>query len=435
MFVFYTNIWVKNINRYFEELLEFKLCTNMTDFTKDSFSASEQALGYLYQSRFALFQLLTFPEEYAVLIEKDDDLDFSDEFKDKTLASLKHKKPGEKLTDLSPDFWKSVNIWLSRYDQSGRICSHLHFFMYTTNETAADSFVASLGPLNRGNISDILLKVEDALSRSTSQSIVPIKKKFDLLTHDEKRDFINRIYVFDNNPRIEDLPSMIIKQHMRMIRCEFRESAFERLEGWWNDLVIKLLTNTRTVEIYGREISDKLSSINNEYRIENLPIDFRGAKPDVAFDVDSDTRLFVVQLKQIGLSSERIERAICNYYRAFNQRSAWARENVLLEGEVEEYEANLVDEWSEYKAVAFEEIKEGSPEEVMQKAGRELYNWAQYGTDSLRIRPDVSEPYVVRGNFHILANEEPLPRVYWHPLFLERLKKMLVKENQYETLD
>ncbi|MGE5435888.1 MAG: ABC-three component system protein [Syntrophothermus sp.] len=401
----------------------------MTHLDRDGFSASESALGYLYQSRFALYQLLKFPEEYAVLIEKDDDLDFSDEQGHKTLASLKHKKPGERLTDLSTDFWKSVRIWLSRYKASGRISSHLQFFLYTTNETAADSFLSSLIPLERSDISTILEKAEEALADSAARIIVPIKEEFDLLSEDEKKDFLKRIFIFDNSPRIDDLPDLIIKQHMRMIRSEFRQSAFERLEGWWNELVIKLLTNTRVKEVYGHEISDKLSSINNEYRADNLPIDFRGKKPDGEIDVDNDTRLFVVQLKKLGLSPARIERAICNYYRAFNQRSAWARENVLLEGEVEIYEELLVDEWSEYKEVAFEKIKDDSSEDMMQKAGRDLYNWAQFETDRLRIRPEVSEPYVVRGNFHILANEKPLPRIYWHPLFLERLKQILLQES------
>jgi len=37
----------------------------------------------------------------------------------------------------------------------------------------------------------------------------------------------------------------------------------------------------------------------------------------------------------------------------------------------------------------------------------------------------VTEPYVARGSFHILANMAPLPRIYWHPLFLGRLRKLL----------
>jgi hypothetical protein len=43
---------------------------------------------------------------------------------------------------------------------------------------------------------------------------------------------------------------------------------------------------------------------------------------------------------------------------------------------------------------------------------------------ALRIRERVTEPYVVRGGFHILANSRP-PRVYWHPQFLRRIGALL----------
>jgi len=88
----------------------------------DNFSAGEQALSYLYQVRFALLQMVRLPEDAACFIERDDDLDFTDPEEGQILASLKHKARGDRLTDLCPDFWKSVRIWLARYkerEQSG----------------------------------------------------------------------------------------------------------------------------------------------------------------------------------------------------------------------------------------------------------------------------------------------------------------------------
>jgi hypothetical protein len=55
--------------------------------TDNRFSASEQALGYTYQARFALLKILRLPEDNAVLLEKDDDLDFIDNKGAKTLVS------------------------------------------------------------------------------------------------------------------------------------------------------------------------------------------------------------------------------------------------------------------------------------------------------------------------------------------------------------
>jgi hypothetical protein len=215
---------------------------------------------------------------------------------------------------------------------------------------------------------------------------------------------------------------------MRSIKREFRDPIFERLEGWWQDTVLELLTGRRSLPIYGYEVSDKLTAFADEYKSDNLPITFRGKVPNSEIDVENDGRLFVRQLREIGISSARIRNAILDYYRAYEQRSMWARENLLVSGELEEYEDRLEDEWSRYRDVVFESLDEDSAESVMRDAGHRLYQWADLESgniSTLRIRERVTEPYVVRGGFHILANITPVPRIYWHPHFLKRLRELL----------
>ena len=50
----------------------------MARHSADKYSAGEQGLGYIYQARLALLHLLQLPENIAVSLEKDDDLDFVD---------------------------------------------------------------------------------------------------------------------------------------------------------------------------------------------------------------------------------------------------------------------------------------------------------------------------------------------------------------------
>jgi hypothetical protein len=395
--------------------------------TTDKFSAGDQSLGYTYQARFALLQLLRLPEETAILIEKDDDLDFVDEAGSKSLASLKHKATGERLTDLSVDFWKSINIWLTRYKRDGCAASFLRFFLFTTAAVSEKSFLSKLTANGERKTVDVVNLAHKALAATTSAVILPIKADFDALSELEKQDFLERIYIFDHSPRIEDIPAIVIDQHMRTIQKQFRVHMFESLEGWWNDVVIRLLTGMRTTEVYSREVSDKLAAISDEYKTDNLPIGFRRKTPEGGIDPHNDPRLFVTQLRELGLKAERIESAILDYYRAFQQRASWARQHVLLDGEVDDYEDRLVDEWGRTRNVVFEELNDTATEDVMTRCGRELYKWAEMNTDHLRIRDRVSEPYVVRGSLHILANARPLPKVYWHPLFLERLNSALTK--------
>jgi len=403
----------------------------MTEATTDKFSAGEQGLGYIYQPRLALLHLLQLPEDTAVVLEKDDDLDFVDGTGGKTLASLKHKQAGDRLTDLAPDFWKSINIWLVRYKRDGRAASNLRFFLFTTGAVSASSFLARFLPYQSvasGDQATLTELADAALAETTSKLITPIAAAFNELNDMEKQDFLERVQILDGSPRIDDIPATIRDKHMRSIRREHRQLVFERLEGWWIAAVIEQLTGARPEGIFGYEVSDKLSSFAEEYKADNLPITFRGKEPAGGVDADADPRLFVAQLREIGISSNRIRSAILDYYRAFEQRSAWAREKLLVSGEIEDYEDRLADEWSRYKDVAFEKLKDDSAEDALREAGAALYNWAEFETgkiESLRIRAQVTESYVLRGSFHLLANATPEPRVYWHPRFLDRLGKLL----------
>lgn len=403
----------------------------MTGKTTDQFSAGEQGLGYIYQARLALLQLLQLPEDTSIFLEKDDDLDFIDGDGGKSLASLKHKAVGDRLTDLSTDFWKSVNIWLARYKRDGRATSNFRFFLFTTGTVSTGSFLARLLPDQPGAPDSAISLTESAnsaLAGSTSKLIAPIATAFKELSDSEKQDFLERILILDGSPRIGDIPALIRDKYLRSVRREHREFVFERLEGWWTDVVIKQLTGAKSEGIFGYEVSDKLSNFAEEYKADNLPITFRGKVPIDEIDTEADPRLFVAQLREIGISSNRIRSAILDYYRAFEQRSAWARENLLVLGEVEEYEDRLTDEWDRYKDVAFEKLKDDNAEESLREAGATLYNWAEFETgkiESLRIRARVTEPYVLRGSFHILADSTPKPKVYWHPRFLDRIGKVL----------
>jgi hypothetical protein len=403
----------------------------MTDSTTDRYAAGEQGLGYIYQARLALLHLLQLPEDTAVFLEKDDDIDFVDGDGGKSLASLKHKAVGDRLTDLSTDFWKSVNIWLARYKRDGRAASNLRFFLFTTGTVSADSFLTRLlpdHPVASGDAATLTELANAALAKSKSRLIGKIAAEFNELSDSEKQGFLERILILDGSPRIGDIPATINDKYLRTVRREHREFVFERLEGWWNEAVIKQLTRAKTEGIFGYEVSDKLSAFAEEYKVDNLPITFRGKGPAADIDTENDPRLFVAQLREIGLSSNRIRSAILDYYRAFEQRSAWARESLLDSGEVEDYEDRLADEWSRYKDVVFEKLKDHSADDALREAGATLYTWAEFETgkiESLRIRARVTEPYVLRGSFHILADSKPEPRVYWHPRFLERLGKVL----------
>ena len=369
--------------------------------------------------------MLELPEDFTVLIEGGDDLEFVSTKGKRSLASLKHKAVGDKITDLATDFWKSLRIWLERYANTGKVLSPLRFFLFTTADVSERSFLRFFLQKSPTLEEPLIALVEAAISSSTSKIMSDVRPVFEHLSSNEKEDFISRITIFDKSPRITDVPQLIMDQHLRTIPRSSRSQVLERLEGWWHNVTIKLLSGERTEAISGFEVSDKLAAIAEEYKSDNLPITFRNSRPADPIDAANDPRIFVRQLRFLNLSASRIQHAIIDYFRAFEQRSSWARENLLISGEMEEYEDLLVEEWSRFKEVAFEHLSDESEEDHLQAAGRELLKWAEFETERLRIRERVTEPYVIRGAFHILANDRPTPRIYWHPKFVEKIENVL----------
>jgi len=390
----------------------------------NQFSAADQALGYLYQLRYALLQTLRLPEETVCFIEKDDDIDFSDPEEGLILASLKHKAPGDSLTDLSPDFWKSVRIWVDYYMRNGISTAAVSFFLFTTGRVAVGSFLETFLPNAQkdDNLVDSICKV---LEKSDSKTIKKTKDLLEQLSRDKWPDFFRRISIFDSQERIQDIPTLIIKERFRPIRPQFRLPVYERLEGWWNNACIDLLSGQRVEPLRGFEVSEKLGSIAEQFREDNLPVDFEHAEPEDGVYPETDDRYFVKQLRAIGLKSDRIRRAILDYYRAFQQRNSWLREVADLSGELETYDDRLVDEWARLREIVFEELEDNNPEELLQRTGRELLNrLSTSDLSNLRIRPRVTATFVTMGSYHMLANDES-PRVHWHPRFEERIEEIL----------
>lgn len=80
------------------------------------------------------------------------------------------------------------------------------------------------------------------------------------LTETEQIDFWKRVLIFDQSPRIDDVPRLVKDRHMRTVKRESRDSVYQRLEGWWHDASVALLIGKRTQAIFGFEVSEKLSA-------------------------------------------------------------------------------------------------------------------------------------------------------------------------------
>lgn len=388
------------------------------------FSAAASALGYIYQPRYALFSLFRLPETTECWLERDDDIDYSDPEEGRILASLKHKAEGDALSELSPDFWKSVRIWAVRYLVDPTPTNPSRYFLFTTGAVTAGSLLEDFLP-DKNKPDNLSAKAIAKLAESDSKTLAKTRVELEKLTRDQQRDFFRRVTIFDQQVRIQDIPQRIINESLRTVRIQFREAVYQRLEGWWFSECIKLMTGDRAIPLLGSQVSEMLSHFSEQFREESLPIGFEDAEPQEGVHPDTDDRNFVRQLRAIGLKSERIKRAILDYYRACQQRGEWLRLNVTLNGEIERYDDRLVDEWARLREIVWEELKDDDPEETLQHLGRKLFtDLSTRDHPNLRIRRDVTATYVAMGSYHHLAND-PRPRVHWHPQFESRIAEIL----------
>lgn len=387
----------------------------------DKYAAGEQGLGYVYQIRFALAHLMKQDEGQSLLIEADDDVELRDIEGRKTLISLKHKQAGETVGTLSTDFWKSVRIWLNRYVRDGKLACEHSYCMATTARVGPSSILKYFREGSVPKPADFAVQLIAELDGSKAGLSAQVKATLASLSGDEQRDFFERIVIADSSLRIKELDSAF-EPLMRSVAQKFRVDVRERMEGWWLTQAIEVIQGDRE-PITGAEVWAKFASINSEYYDERLPITFEDEYPPEGIDPLKDPRQFVQQLRAIGMPTDSLELAILDFYRAFSQRAHWARVNVLVGGEMKKFERRLVEEWK--RAKAWVKVSETDNEEQLQEAGRRMYDWAENQSRGLQIRKQVTEDFIRRGSFHILADEKPEPRVHWHPKFLENLKAAL----------
>lgn len=393
-----------------------------------NFTAAPQALGYIYQLRFALYRLLCETEGAAISIEKLDDIaiEKGDPYQ---VLQLKRLKKATAVTDRSPELWKTIRVWCELIKTNQVKLPDIKFILVTTSRVQEGTIAYLLRLKNRDvETAYQMMMAEASSNRNTDLKNEPLKsgyKEFLLLENTERKTLVQNIEILDTALDIFDIPAEIQSRFFTSVRREFRSALYERLEGWWFDKMVHHLGGMTSENAIPRfEVEDKIADLAEQFQPEALPIDFFDKLPEIPDDAGE--RVFVAQLREIDVSSKRIEKAIKDYYRAVAQRSKWARDGILFGDELKKFDERLVDEWERFSIAFTDEIENDQDEDELKKCGRRILNHMEFKTDHLRIREKVSEPYVRSGSYHMLSdNINGDPRVWWHPLFLQKIKNII----------
>lgn len=386
--------------------------------------ASEQLLGYLYQVRCALYLLLCADDNNAKLsIEKFDDIAFSEEGIPIELIQTKHHV-GDlgNLTNASTDVWRTIKSWIDSIVEHPDLLETTKFTIITNSNAPEGSATFYL----KNNTNRDSEKAYNILLNTTRQSRNQAHKAyydaFTNLDENHAKLFISKIQVIDSEKDIINLKSSILKYVRYSCLAKFENDVYNRLEGWWFENAIKSLKSEIPLFFTHQQVRSKLINISDQYREDNLPIDINLS--DKGYEmITPDSKVFCKQLSLINASEAKISLAIRDYYRAYIQRSNWVRNNLLYVNELEEYERKLVEEWEHYFVDMTESLYDEDEEpsdELKTTRGKELYRIIS--NLNIRIRERCGEPFVMRGSYHLLADEA---KVGWHTDFCERLNYLL----------
>lgn len=393
------------------------------------FSAADATLGYLYQVRVALLwslQRLKNSQSFLVSLETLDDVTFEVSGQPNELLQTKHHKNREaKLTDASPDLWKTLRVWFEGY-ANGVIPTGTSLHLLTTGKAGEGTAAAYLSSRSR-DVDAALNALESTARSSTSSDNVAAYKAFLATTSSVRRVLLDSVYVIDAAPSITDLEGELRTEVYWAAEPQYHEAFVQRLEGWWLRRALKQMVNiAKGDRILSDEIEAQMSDLREQFKADSLPIDedlLTFSLDEATYEAHADS-IFVRQIELAKAGEKRIVAAVRDYYRAFEQRSRWLRDDLLLIGEIEKYEKRLIEEWELVFDGIKDELGEDAADSVREKAAREVLTWAERTTIRIPARPSVIEPFITRGSLHMLADKL---RVGWHPEFSERLAHLLTQ--------
>ena len=391
-----------------------------------SHQASEQMMGYLYQARYALYLLLNNDDDQSeISIEKFDDVSFGSGDTPETMIQVKHhvKVYGD-LNDASTDMWRTLKVWIDAIKDNADLLLKTKFVIITTSSAPEATAAYYLKPESETRNSllayTILKKVSE---ESQNKSHGKYYKAFTSISETQIQQLLDCVFVIDKCSNIINVETDIKKAIKYSCLPQYISKVFERLEGWWYKKTIEALCSETPIFISQNQVRSYIVSVGQEYAPDNLPIDV-DEFDDIELDaLTPNDQMFHEQLKLICIGNNRLKIAIRDYFRAFQQRANWVREDLLYTNELDEYEKRLIDEW-EHSFYAMQddlaEYGDKITEDIKVLKGKKLFR--EIEEKDLRIRDRCSDAFVMRGSYHILANQF---KIGWHIDFYERLKYLL----------
>jgi ABC-3C protein/Cap4-like dsDNA endonuclease family protein len=397
---------------------------------KGQHSAAASAAGYLYQTNWALLDLLrkapSRPDQ-AVSLEMHDDVAWTVDGNPVELLQAKlHAKSTAGLGDKDVDMWKTLGIWMGRADCTDPQGADLALVTTSSASSGSAAYALRTDSSSR-NVPKAAQLLLTAAQESTNKDTAAARQKFIELTPADRTTFLERVRVLDTQLPPEDLDAGV-RQAITwgLPSGEMAQNRFvAEIWRWWAAVSVDMLAGRRLAV----DVSETLTfvqELRNTYTSENLPTTVQiddVTEQDIEHYTDAR---FIAQLKLVNHTSLR--HAVIDYYRATVQETQWLDDNLLHVHELRKFENNLRFEWEIAFNTMLEDLEDLTagmdPVNLAKervKAGRRLLN-SLLGSTAVRVRAHYNEAFYARGKRHDLADRVDLDvGVGWHPEFATRL--------------
>jgi len=384
------------------------------------FSAAASALGYIYQCEIALLAFFRRGDPALdISIETADDVVLHGD--QLSLTQVKYEVTPGTVADASARLWKTLRVWSSRELTQPEAL----LVLFTTAHAAAGSIAALLREGDARDHHAAHDRLVATARASTNVELEPAMTVFLKLPDDRRLAMVERMIVVDDQPVVSELGEAYDRALVHAAPGDRRAHVIARIREWWllrAERHLDAIARGEQCRISGQEIELKLADIRDQLTAHSLPIDLEGMPEPTDPEVAADQRAFVIQLRLIRLQNRRIAIAVHDHNRAFAQRARWMREDLLLTGELDTYDARLKQEWER----VFLPDTEDAPAltgNAAESRGRDVHRTC--GDLVVEpIRPKVTAPYVMRGSLQLLAHRQAIG---WHPDWASLMRQALAE--------
>ncbi|WP_256587731.1 ABC-three component system protein [Pseudomonas sp. GW531-T4] len=392
--------------------------------------ASAAALGFYYQSQYALLMLVRLrTDDAAVAIERLDDIEIKANGQS-LLYQLKHsiQENPPPVTLACVALWKTIKVWIDAIPLVSLADTRFHLVAVGPVPDGSPLMALCDKETDREPLLKAMLEeaervvAERADDRANNVSLRHAARAkgceaFLALDPTIRSSLFKRIFIKPDEVTVSEIPADL-SRHMHLLPKEHRLRAAESLLAWWDLQVVYTLCGKRDRVIYRSEVEHTLSSIIPQLDEDKLTADFDMVNhPD---DYEADSMLYR-QIALVGGKPSDISKAVREQWRAVNQRAKWILEKPQLRSKIASYDAKLQESWSDIHTRMVEDCEACSSEEIA-SMGLDVLRWT-HDSAPKEVEPISSSwsgHYYVRGTYQLLAIDL---KVGWHAQYLKLLKE------------